>query len=210
MKERFEGPNADNLTTALKRQEFTDGNDTIVAALKENGELIEFAKGDLIVAQDSEGDELYFLLTGSVAIVVNGNHIATRTHGKLVGEMAAVEPTLRRSADVRALDTVVALKVSSATLNGIGKDHPEVWQLVARELARRLNERNSLIPRPNEKPKLFIISSVEGLEIAREVQSALAHDALITVWTDGVFFVRRHHCSIWARIVAGRGSMPGR
>ena len=189
MKERFEGPNADNLTTALKRQEFTDASDKIVAALIEAGQLVEFVKGDLIVAQDSEDTDLYFLVAGSVAIVVNRNQIATRTHGKLIGEMTAVEPTLRRSADVRALETVVALKISSATFGEIGKSHPQIWQPVARELARRLNQRNSMIPSPNKKPKLFIISSAESLAIAREVQDALERDATPILWTDGVFFV---------------------
>jgi len=37
---------------------------------------------------------------------------------------------------------------------------------VARELARRLYQRNSMIPQPNEAPKLFIISSSEAIAIA--------------------------------------------
>src|SRR6267154_5498599 len=102
--------------------------------------------------------------------------------------MAAVDPSLKRSADVRALDTVVALKINSATFGEIGRKYPPIWQPVARELSRRLNERNSLIPPPNDAPKLFIISSKEALEVAREVQSALSRDAMGTVWTDGVFF----------------------
>jgi CRP/FNR family cyclic AMP-dependent transcriptional regulator len=40
----------------------------------------------------------------------------------------------------------------------------------------------------NLAPKLFIISSKEALDIAREVQSALARAALGTVCPDGVFF----------------------
>jgi CRP/FNR family transcriptional regulator, cyclic AMP receptor protein len=83
---------------------------------------------------------------------------------------------------------VVALKISSATFSEIGNSHPQIWQPVARELARRLNQRNSMIPSPNKKPKLFIISSAESLEIAREVQTALERDATVTVWTNGVFF----------------------
>ena len=102
--------------------------------------------------------------------------------------MAAVESELKRAADVRALDTVVALKISSASFNEIGKTFPMIWQPVARELSRRLSERNKLIPPPNEAPKLFIISSKEALDIAREVQSALARAALGTVCPDGVFF----------------------
>jgi tetratricopeptide (TPR) repeat protein len=39
----------------------------------------------------------------------------------------------------------------------------------------------------NNKPKIFIGSSVEGLPIAYAVQQNLAHDGEITVWTQGVF-----------------------
>lgn len=37
------------------------------------------------------------------------------------------------------------------------------------------------------KPKVFIGSSTEGLEVARGVELQLEHDAEVTVWKDGVF-----------------------
>jgi CRP/FNR family cyclic AMP-dependent transcriptional regulator len=36
-------------------------------------------------------------------------------------------------------------------------------------------------------PSLFIGSSTEGLDIAREVQLRLQGDAITTIWKDGVF-----------------------
>jgi hypothetical protein len=63
MKERFEGSNEHSLIDALKRQEFTGGSVDIAGALKDAGELVEFAKGDLIVAQDGEDNDLFFLIT---------------------------------------------------------------------------------------------------------------------------------------------------
>jgi predicted nucleotide-binding protein len=36
-------------------------------------------------------------------------------------------------------------------------------------------------------PSVFIGSSTEGLDVAREVELQLQHDAITTIWKDGVF-----------------------
>ena len=188
MKERFEGKNRSNLIDALKRQEFVGGDAAIAEAMAEQGELVEFAKTDRLIVEDAEDNDIYLLLAGSVSIVIKGNEYTTRNAGKHVGEMAAIEPTLKRSATVVANDKVVALKLTSATFMALGNSYPQIWLPMARELSRRLHQRNILIQPPNEFPKLFIISSTEALPVAKELRAQLEHDVFSTVWTDGVFF----------------------
>ena len=188
MKERFEGDGRQNLIAAVERQEFTGGNPEIAEAFAAKGTLIEFAKGDKLITEGGEDNDLYLLLTGSVAIVIKGTNVNTRVAGQHVGEMAAIEPSLKRSATVVALDTVVALKISSPDFSDLGQAYPQIWRPIAQELSRRLYQRNDLLTSPNESPKLFIISSAEALDIAWEVASQLERTALCTVWTNGVFF----------------------
>lgn len=188
MKERFEGDGRPNLIAAVQRQEFVGGNAELAEAFAAKGALIEFAKGDKLITEGGEDNDLYLLLTGSVAIVIKGTNVNTRIAGQHVGEMAAIEPSLKRSASVIALDTVVAVKTSSADFSDLGRTYPQIWLPIARELARRLYQRNDLLTPPNESPKLFIISSAEALDIAWEVASQLERVALCTVWTNGVFF----------------------
>lgn len=188
MKERFENDGRPQLVDALKRQEFVSGNAKLADALIKHGELVEYKKGDKLITEGGEDNDIYLLLAGSVAIVIKGNEINSRKAGQHVGEMAAIEPAQKRSATIVAHDTVVALKVKSSDFSSVGEGYPEIWLPIARELSRRLFQRNDLIPPPNEYPKLFIISSTEALEVAHEIQSQLQRDVFSTVWDQGVFF----------------------
>jgi predicted nucleotide-binding protein len=188
MKERFEAEGHQNLLDALKRQEFVAGDTHLADALAEAGQIVEYHKGDKIIREGGEDNDIYLLLAGSVAIVIKGTQVRTRQSGQHVGEMAAIEPSQKRSATVIAHDTVVALKVSSAKFMSVGGTFPKIWLPIARELSRRLFQRNDLIRPPNDYPKLFIISSTEALDVAREVQAHLERDVFSTVWNEGVFF----------------------
>ncbi len=188
MKERFEGDGMKVLVDSLQRQELVAGNADLANALADRGQLLEFGKGDKIITEGGEDNDIFLLVAGSVAIVVKGNEIGTRKAGQHVGEMAAVEPAQKRSATVVAHDTVVALKVSNADLMTIGEAYPMIWLPIARELSRRLYQRNDLIPPPNEHPKLFIISSTEALGVANAIREQLEQDVFSTVWNEGVFF----------------------
>ena len=192
MKERFEGPGGANLISALLRQEFVCGSPTIAKRLAAVGTLGEFAVGDKLIVEGGEDDDLFLLLSGSVAIVIKGLQVNTRIAGQHVGEMAAIEPSQKRSATVVAQDTVVALRISSAELMAIGNDFPQIWLPIARILSRRLFERNDLLTPPNESPRLFIISSAEALSVAYEVATQLERVALPTVWAHGTFFAGQY------------------
>lgn len=203
MKERFEGEGSAHLLDAIKRQALVDGDGAAAAELISAGVLYEFKQGSHIVRQDGEDDDIYLLVAGAVSIVVNGNNIGMRKAGEHVGEMAAVEPAQKRSADVIASETVVALKVPSARFRTVCEKHPRLWLAIARELSRRLFLRNQFIPTPNENPSLFIISSSEALDVAKQLQLGLKHDVLAAVWTNGVFFAGGYPLESLENAVAG-------
>ncbi|TIS72499.1 MAG: cyclic nucleotide-binding domain-containing protein, partial [Mesorhizobium sp.] len=136
-----------------------------------------------------EDNDVYFLVTGGVSVVVKGQELRTLRAGDHVGEMAAIEPSQRRSASVIAEDTVVAIKMPGTAFSLLADRFPSlIWKSVAQELSRRLFDRNRLMTTPNEKPRMFIMSSVEGLDVANEIQAGLQHDVLATVWPNGVFW----------------------
>src|SRR5262249_10295490 len=115
MKARFEGENAGQLITAIKAQEFVGGNAALADALIAGCVVVEFKKGDTLIEQnDTDNNDVFLLVAGTVAVIANGNQIAERKAGEHVGEMAAIEPAQARSTSIVAQETVVALKISSA------------------------------------------------------------------------------------------------
>lgn len=188
MKERFEGDNRDQLVAAMLRQEFVFGQTEIANELINAGTLEEYQRGDKLIVQDGEDSDMFFLIAGKTAVIIKNRHIADRLAGVHVGDISAIEPSLKRSATILAQDTVVALKVPSSAIVKIANSRPDVWPAIARVLARRLHQRNDHIPEPHESPKLFIISSAESLHIADKVAALLDRDVFARVWKAGVFF----------------------
>jgi len=189
MKERFEGEqNRPQLVASLRRQDFAGGQLEIAHALADAGDLVEFKPGDNIIIQNAVDNDIYLLVTGAVAVIVNGAQVAIRSAGQHVGEMAAIEASLPRAATVTVLEHAVALKLTSAAFMAVGEKFPSVWLPIAQELSRRLYQRNKTIYLPNQAPKLFIMSSSEALKIAHALRSGLDKDVFSTVWDDGVFF----------------------
>jgi len=189
--DRFQGDaGRGNLIDAMLQQQIVSGNRDLAEELADRADLIEVAEGEAIISQGGDDNDLFLIMAGSFRIVVNGREVASRGRGDHVGEMVVVEPSQRRSADVVASERALVTKISYADISDIASRHSDIYRVIARTLARRLLERNNLVGQHREKIRVFIISSAEGLDVARKIQDALAHDGFIVrLWTDDVFKV---------------------
>lgn len=189
--DRFQGDaGRGNLIDAMQQQQIVSGNRALAEDLADRAELIEVAEGEAIIKQGSDDNELYLVIGGSFRIVVNGRDVATRGRGDHIGEMVVVEPSQRRSADVVAAEPALVAKLTYADTTDLASKHSDIYRVIARTLARRLLERNKLVGQHREKIRVFVISSVEALDVARKIQDALAHDGFVVrLWTDDVFKV---------------------
>ncbi|TAZ95939.1 cyclic nucleotide-binding domain-containing protein [Rhizobium ruizarguesonis] len=189
MIERFKGESGSRLLAAAVAENRIVGGDTNLAdTLVARGNLVEFQTGQMMVKEGSADNDLYLIITGSFDVVVKGTKVATRGPGEIVGESAAINPAQTRTATLVCVDSSVALKISEVEFSKTADEFPRIWRYLAVDLARRLNERNSLVSKANDRPHVFIICSVEALEIAQEIQLGLSHSGfLVTLWTNGVF-----------------------
>src|SRR6186713_696051 len=100
---RFQGPNGQGvLLQAFRDQHLVGGEDVLAAELVAKATLVPLKPGDQLIVQDAADNDIYFLLSGQVAIFVHGNEVAQRSAKLHVGEMAMIEPAARRSATVVA------------------------------------------------------------------------------------------------------------
>lgn len=192
--DRFIGEDGERRTLeALLGAKLVGGNTELAQAIMDVAEVAPFDAGVSLIEQGGSDNAVYILIAGTCDIIVNGRVVAKRGPGDHVGEMAAIEPTQDRSASVVADTEVVALKIEEPAFHEIARQFPDVYRCVARELARRLLQRNKLVGAYREKIRVFIISSVESLPVARAVQNAFEHDPFhVTIWTDGVFKVANY------------------
>lgn len=174
------------LIDALLPQTLVQHDKQMAEEIAEHGELVEFAEGDAILTQGDYDQDVFFIIAGEVSLFVHGNKFPyTRKAGISIGEMSALDATQPRSATAIANTTTVAVKVNAKTFNELAQKYPKIYQLLAVDLSQRLNQRNELIDKQNEKPKLFIISTVESLNIARDIKVQLDFDDIdVTIWND--------------------------
>jgi CRP/FNR family cyclic AMP-dependent transcriptional regulator len=189
MKNRFIGDSGRAaLVDTLKDQKMVAGNAALAEQIANVSELMDVKTGTAIITQGNDDSDVYLIVAGSFDIIVNGRVVATRFPNDHVGEMAAVQHTQRRSATVLAREDSVVVKFSEPELSRLGEKYPNIWRYLAKELSRRLVQRNALVTAVSDKIRVFIISSAEALEIARTIQNAFDHDPFnVVVWTDGVF-----------------------
>lgn len=189
--DRFRGDAGRNtLMDAMMQQAIVCGNRELAMELVDRAELVDVSEGHAIIKQGAEDNDLFLIIAGAFKIIVNGREVGIRGRGDHVGEMVLVEPTQRRSADVVASESAIVAKLTHSDATEIASRHPDIYRVIARTLARRLLERNKLVGKHREKIRVFVISSVEALEVARIIQNALAHDGFVVrLWTDDVFKV---------------------
>lgn len=194
MLNRFEGEFGKRLRLeALATQKLVAGDRELAELMDAKLKLRLLKPDEMLIEQNGSDNDIYLIFVGTLNIVVNGRIVGRRGPGDSVGEMAAIEPTQRRAASVIAAEETLVAAIAEPDLAELAGKHPQIYRCIAKELARRLLQRNALVSAARDRVKVFIISSAEALPVARIVQNAFAHDAFTPiVWTDDVFKVSNY------------------
>ena len=94
MLERFSGEKGRRLLVeAFARQRLVAGNGQLAEELADKVEVTSTPRGQVLIAQGGEDNNIFFILSGTFDISINGRRVAARGTDEHVGEMAAVEPS---------------------------------------------------------------------------------------------------------------------
>ena len=185
LKDRFEG---DALVDAMTRQRLVNGDRALAEAFAAAGKVDEFRAGEELIRQGAWDDDLHFILAGEFDVVINGRVQARRGAGIQVGEFAGLNQARARTATLLAVGDALVLTVFKAEVNRIAGGSATFWKTTADIAAERLDERNAEIGTANEHPRVFVISSSEGLDVARLVRQELDGETMhVNLWNRGTF-----------------------
>jgi CRP/FNR family transcriptional regulator, cyclic AMP receptor protein len=139
---------------------------------------VAFKAGETIISQGNEGDTAFFIIAGSVEVIIGqgaeAKSVGALNEGEIFGEMSLIEPG-PRSATVMALSDVECLATSYEEFIAAIEDHPERAVAFMKTLVRRLRQMNQLMQSlgPDRRGLRGMIrdwrNSVEPAELDRNV-----------------------------------------
>jgi CRP/FNR family cyclic AMP-dependent transcriptional regulator len=143
MLHKFEGDKGRGpLVEAIAKQPIVAGNHVLAEEIAGLIVLRAVPAGATLIEQAHEDNDLFLIFEGEFHILVDGVVVAKRGAGDHVGEIAAIQPELKRTATVVAKSDAVVGKLTGSILADLGDRYPTVYKAIAQQLAGRLLQRN--------------------------------------------------------------------
>ncbi|PPD47403.1 MAG: cyclic nucleotide-binding protein [Methylobacter sp.] len=99
-----------------------------------------FSAGQKIFESGQVGEEMYFVKSGEVTIVLDGKELITLGAGEIFGEMALIDTKIRYANAIAKTDCEV-VAINEKYFNFLVQEHPYFALNVMRVLAERLRKK---------------------------------------------------------------------
>jgi CRP/FNR family cyclic AMP-dependent transcriptional regulator len=111
-------------------------------------EAVGFKAGETIISEGDAGDTAFFIVSGSVDVIIGqgakAKTVGSLNEGEVFGEMSLIEPG-PRSATIRAATDVECLATSYEDFIAAIEDNPDRAVAFMKTLVRRLRQMNELM-----------------------------------------------------------------
>ena len=105
--------------------------------IAESGREYKYKSGYRLVEKGTKGDRFYLVLDGKVETRKGGRVLATLSKGQFFGELSLIDEQ-PWAADVVAVQPTHCLTLSKRVFSKLTRRHPELVQLILKEVVRRL------------------------------------------------------------------------
>lgn len=106
-------------------------------------EFRHYDKGDVIIEENTDGDEVFTLMTGSTKVIINDTEVGEINKNEIFGAIAALTNT-KRTASIVATSDCETIVVKSDNFRGLLSARPDTVQQLISDMARTIvscNER---------------------------------------------------------------------
>lgn len=109
-----------------------------------NPEYRHYNKGDIIIEQNTEGDEVFTLITGEAKVVVNDTEVGVIHKDEIFGAIAALTNT-KRNASIIATSDCDTIIVQNDSFRDLLSARPDTIQKLINDMARTIVSCNEKI-----------------------------------------------------------------
>lgn len=107
-------------------------------------EFRQYKKGDIIIEENTEGDEVFTLLNGAAKVISNNEEVGEIQHDEIFGAIAALTNT-KRTATIIATTDCDTLVAKSENFRGLVATRPDIVQKLIHDMARTIISSNERI-----------------------------------------------------------------
>lgn len=107
-------------------------------------EFRQYKKDDIIIHEDTEGDEVFTLLNGTARVISNNEEVGEIQKNEIFGAIAALTHT-KRSATIIATSDCDTLVAKGENFRGILATRPDIVQKLIQDMARTIVSSNEKI-----------------------------------------------------------------
>jgi hypothetical protein len=154
--------------TILEKCSLVGGSRAIAEFIAQEGELIPFKRGAILISQGEYKDYIDFIVSGEVDIFIHGQLRTTKSCPETVGELAAEEPDKPRTATVKARsNSVKVIRLKGDQFRELVSQHPEMGERLAKASRQMMRDRLSdeVVPRKRQDFVWLSISILIGVSV---------------------------------------------
>ncbi|KAJ3047985.1 hypothetical protein HK097_010981 [Rhizophlyctis rosea] len=128
----------------LKVPFFRDSDNAFINQLVTSLTINHYLPGDIVIAEDTSGDDMHFIASGICEVITQGTVRARLTPGLFFGEISLLFGEMKRTATVRVVTPCVLYSLRKKNLDEVLEHHPIMAHRIRKVASDRLSAQKAM------------------------------------------------------------------